>query len=134
MRDIKGFSMDGQQKCARGSPCHQHGGGAPLGQTPVEPEGTTMVVEAGGGGLLLLMQPVSPRAISKAKSENCMCKVPLLFLLPVSKHNDADRQAVVHQLCVFGNDLRSRRGFARVNLEHSIVSREDDGEQATERL
>jgi sporulation protein YlmC with PRC-barrel domain len=48
----------------------------------------------------------------------------------VSKHNDAD----THQLCVFGNDLRSRRGFARVNLEHSIVSREDDGEQATERI
>ena len=80
--------------------------------------------------MLLLMHPVSPRAISKAKSENCMCKVPLLFLLPVSKHNDAD----THQLCVFGNDLRSRRGFARVNLEHSIVSREDDGEQATERI
>jgi hypothetical protein len=79
MRDIKCFSIDGQQKCARGSPCHQHGGGAPLGQTPVEPEGTTMVVEAGDGGLLLLMHPVSPRAISKAKSENCMCKVPLLF-------------------------------------------------------
>jgi hypothetical protein len=31
-----------------------------------------MVVEAGGGGLLLLMHPVSPRAISNAKRENCM--------------------------------------------------------------
>jgi hypothetical protein len=98
----KGFSIDGQK------PCHQQGGGVPLGHTPVEPEGTTMVVEAGGGGLLLLMQPVSPRAISKAKSENCICKVPVLF-------NDADRQAIVHQLCVFVNDLRSRRAFARVN-------------------
>jgi hypothetical protein len=31
-----------------------------------------MVVEAGGGGLLLLMHPVSPSAISKANSENCI--------------------------------------------------------------